>query len=171
MYTSSVIHQLIENKPDGTGLDARYFSVNDDVGFKAFHYEDKAIHTMEKQAELHSHGFAPAVLSDVIESGDYYGFYTEKAITVEDYLGLVHGINARNTSFYDEVTIDGKTYTFEHVVYFNNYIPIFPDLDEFIEEMQETGYYDTDIHIGNYGWLRSNGKPVVIDTGGQVKKR
>lgn len=137
---------------DGSGLICQYYNVGD-VGAKVYNDYDKADKNRNSQIHLHTLGFAPKVLSDVIEfNGKFspkYMFLTETVVTIKQTF-ITEGVH-----YNDKDDLDNYIYDFEYSYRHRHF-------KKLIDALYEAGFDDSDQHHGNYGYLPS-GKPVVID--------
>ena len=134
---------------DGSGCDAVFVKIDDNYGLKAFHSETVAKISYHYNRIFSHFGYTPKAwgLSSVtIRGHEFFYFFTE---ICEEYDG-----ESESNSYEDS---DGD-YHENDSENFNS------ELGDFEDNMQQlTGFRNSDIHPGNYGFL--HGELVCIDVG------
>lgn len=152
--TSDIIEKIqSSHHSDKNGRYCQFWRIGE-VGAKVYHHESTAQNNHDSQKYLHSQGFAPEVLSDVIRfdhKGDSrWMFLTEVAITVREKQAELGYDVSDDSELLDEYEIEWM------------YDSEFDDLAKMVDEMDDLGLCDYDILNFNYGYL-ADGSPVVID--------
>ncbi len=163
--TNEAIAKIKSSKPDGAGTFCKFYKINDNFGAKVYKDVTIANKNIDSQRSLYYLGFAPEVLSDVVEFNDQktrYMFLTELAKTVYQVCVengsackfCCHTCKDINCKCNDENVSDIRSNWMEK--------PQFKDVAELQKRMIKQGYYNKDKLWVNYGYLK-DGTPVIID--------
>lgn len=147
---------------DGSGRICDFYRVSDLVGAKVYRSLRCATLNHNSQRSLYKLGFAPEVLSEVIECTNVnvkrYLFLTELATTVREICrdeNLHHDNDCDSTC---DPNCDCDCYINHNFHTMNR----FEDISVMMHELYKLNFHDDDQHWDNYGYLK-DGTPVVID--------
>ena len=134
----------------GKGSRSAFYKVTQRKGLKTFYSKKSATYAHTAQYTLSEYNLAPKIYGGIKKlraknSGNIrWGYYTELAKTIACNL--------------NECTC-GKCEDVENAM--------IDEITDLVNEIEECGYYFSDSHIGNIGYVRREGKSVLvcIDTG------